>query len=50
EAKMILLAVSAVGVSYDDVTEKLETEGVDKFIVSWGELVDTVATALENAK
>lgn len=49
EAKMILLAVSAVGVSYDDVTAKLETEGVDKFIVSWGELVDTVATALENA-
>lgn len=50
EAKMILLAVSAVGVSYDDVTEKLETEGVEKFIVSWGELVETVATALENAQ
>jgi transaldolase len=50
EAKMILLAVSAVGVSYDEATEKLETEGVDKFIVSWHELVETVATALESAK
>jgi len=50
EAKMILFAVSAVGVSYDEATEKLETEGVDKFIVSWNELVETVATALESAK
>ena len=50
EAKMLLLAVSAVGVSYDDATEKLEHEGVEKFVVSWGELVDTVAAALEGAK
>ncbi len=50
EAKMILLAVAAVGVDYDAVTEKLEAEGVEKFIVSWGELVDTVAAALEGAK
>lgn len=50
ESKMILLAVSAVGVSYDDVTEKLEQEGVDKFNVSWGELVDSVSAALEAAK
>ena len=47
---MLLLAVSAVGVSYDDATEKLEHEGVEKFVVSWGELVDTVAAALEGAK
>jgi len=50
DAAAILAAVAAVGVSYDEATEKLETEGVDKFIVSWGELVDTVATALEGAK
>ena len=49
-AKMVLLAVSAVGVSYDDVTELLEREGVDKFIVSWGELVESVAKALQAAK
>jgi transaldolase len=50
DAAAILAAVASVGVSYDEATEKLETEGVDKFIVSWGELVDTVATALEGAK
>jgi transaldolase len=49
-AKMVLLAVSAVGVDYDDVTELLEREGVEKFIISWGELVESVAKALEAAK
>ncbi len=50
QAQSILNAVAAAGVSYDEATEKLETEGVDKFIVSWNELVETVATALEGAK
>lgn len=49
-AKMILLAVSAVGVDYDDVTDLLEREGVEKFIISWGELVESVANALQAAK
>ena len=49
-AKMVLLAVSAVGVDYDDVTELLEREGVEKFIISWGELVESVANALKAAK
>ena len=35
---------------YDDVTAVLEKEGVEKFIVSWGELLDTVTAALEAAK
>ena len=50
EAREVMAAVAEAGVSYDDVTELLETEGVDKFIVSWSELVETVATALEAAK
>lgn len=50
EARAVMHAVAEVGVSYDDVTNLLETEGVDKFIVSWGELVDTVSNALEAAK
>ena len=49
-AKMVLLAVSAVGVDYDEVTDLLEREGVEKFIISWGELVESVAKALEAAK
>ncbi|MEY2815842.1 MAG: Transaldolase [Actinomycetota bacterium] len=50
EARGILAALAAVGVSYDDVTELLETEGVDKFIISWNELVASVEAALEAAK
>lgn len=50
EANMILLAVAASGVDYDDVTELLEREGVDKFIVSWNELLESVTAALAAAK
>ena len=50
EAEAIMAAVAAAGVSYDDVTELLETEGVDKFIVSWNELLESVTNALNAAK
>ena len=50
DAKAVLDAVGEVGVSYDEATEKLETEGVEKFIVSWNELLESVSTALESAK
>ena len=39
-----------LGISYDDVTALLEKEGVEKFVVSWNELLDTVSAALEAAK
>ena len=32
----------ALGIGYDDVTAVLETEGVEKFSVSWTELLDTI--------
>jgi transaldolase len=50
EANMILLAVAACGVDYDDVTELLEREGVEKFIISWNELLESVTGALASAK
>ncbi|WP_430646417.1 transaldolase [Agromyces sp. GXS1127] len=50
EAGRVLDALAKVGVDYDDVTELLEREGVDKFIVSWNELLDTVRSALEAAR
>jgi len=49
-ANDVLNALAAQGVSYDDVTALLEKEGVEKFIVSWNELLDTVTAALEAAK
>ena len=50
QARADLDALAALGISYDEVTALLESEGVDKFIVSWNELLDTVAAALEAAK
>ncbi|ANJ26964.1 transaldolase [Agromyces aureus] len=49
-ATAVLDALASVGVSYDDVTALLEREGVEKFIVSWHELLDTVTGALEGAR
>ncbi|MGV8896471.1 MAG: transaldolase [Rhodoglobus sp.] len=49
-ANNTLDALAALGISYDEVTALLEKEGVEKFIVSWNELLDTVAAALEAAK
>ena len=50
EAQAVLEELAAVGVDYDDVTYTLEREGVEKFNVSWSELLDTVTAALEAAK
>ncbi|HEU4466009.1 MAG TPA: transaldolase [Agromyces sp.] len=50
DAGRVLDALASVGVDYDDVTLLLEREGVDKFIVSWKELLETVRGALEAAR
>jgi len=39
-------SMAAVGVDYDDVMDVLETEGVDKFIASWNDLVSDVESQL----
>ena len=49
EANKGLDAIS-VHVSYPEVVEKLEVEGLSKFDVSWEELLQTVREALEQAK
>lgn len=50
EAREVLAALADLGISYDEVTALLEREGVEKFIVSWNELLDTVSAALEAAR
>jgi transaldolase len=50
QAREVLASIEALGVSYDEVVTLLEKEGVDKFIVSWNELVATVSSALESTK
>ena len=49
ESNKVLDAISAY-VSYPEVVEKLEVEGLSKFDVSWEELLQTVREALEQAK
>ena len=49
ESNNVLDAISAY-VSYTEVVEKLEVEGLSKFDVSWEELLQTVREALEQAK
>lgn len=46
-AKEFMQDLSAAGVDFAEVTQKLEDEGVSKFITSWDELVDSVTSALE---
>ena len=41
--------LAAVGVSYDDVVRTLEDEGVDKFAVSWNQLLETIRTEMDKA-
>jgi len=43
EAKQVFEQVAAAGVDYDDVTDRLEREGVQKFIDSLTELLDGIA-------
>jgi len=49
EARSTMAALAQVGVDMDDVTALLEREGVEKFVVSWHELLDTVKASLAQA-
>jgi transaldolase len=50
EAQQVMDDLAAVGISYDEVVDVLEREGVEKFEASWNELVETVQTALDDVK
>ncbi|MEZ5190695.1 MAG: hypothetical protein R2717_07555 [Schumannella sp.] len=49
-ARQVLDDLAALGVDYDEVTALLEKEGVEKFVVSWNELLDIVTAALESSR
>lgn len=50
DSRDVLAGIEKLGISYDEVVSLLEAEGVEKFIVSWNELVATVSSALESTK
>ncbi|MDQ3096456.1 MAG: transaldolase, partial [Actinomycetota bacterium] len=47
DAQQVIDRLEKVGVSYDEVVQAVEDEGVDKFAKSWKELQDTVEAALK---
>ena len=50
DAESVLAAVDQLGISYDEVTQQLEDEGVAKFIDSWHDLLGTVDKALHQGR
>jgi len=46
ESRQVFARLEALGISYDDVVQVLEDEGVSKFAVSWNELLETIRTEL----
>ena len=49
DARQVMKDLADAGIDYDDVIATLEQEGVDKFVKSWNELLDTVKNSLEGA-
>jgi len=47
ESDLVLNDLDRLGIDYAEVTEQLETEGLQKFEVSWVELLETVERALQ---
>ncbi len=50
DANATLNALDGLGISYNDVVAVLESEGLDKFVASWKELLTDVETALTAAR
>ncbi|GAB3070160.1 transaldolase [Intrasporangium mesophilum] len=50
EASTVLDDLDAIGVSYTEVVDLLEDEGVEKFEKAWGELMDGVTTEMEKVR
>ncbi len=49
KSRKVFDELEALGISYDDVVKVLEDQGVEKFAVSWNELLDTIKTEMAKA-
>lgn len=48
-AEQTVAELAALGIDLEAVAQELEAEGVDKFIISWQELLDTLAAGIAKA-
>jgi transaldolase len=46
QSRAVFQALEQLGIHYDDVVQVLEDQGVEKFAVSWNELLDTIKTEM----
>ena len=46
ESRALFASLEALGISYDDVVQVLEDEGVSKFEASWSEMLATIKNEL----
>ncbi len=49
-AAAVLAEIAAQGISYDDVVDTLEREGVEKFVTAWDELLNSISGELERLR
>lgn len=49
DARALIAQLEEQGISYDDVVDVLEIEGLEKFDASWAELLETVSNELDKA-
>ena len=49
ESQEVVDGLAALGIAMDDVTAQLETEGVEKFVVAWQQLLASVQAGLDAA-
>ena len=47
DAQSVLDSLGELGISYDDVVQVLEEEGIEKFETSWKELIDSIESELQ---
>ena len=50
DSRTVLADLAKLGISYDDVVDVLEQEGVSKFSASWHEVLDTLKVQLEGGQ
>jgi transaldolase len=50
EVRQVLSQLAALGIDYDEVTTRLEEEGLEMFDTSWRELSDQLAMTLHHPR
>ncbi|MBA3744629.1 transaldolase [Sporichthya sp.] len=46
DARQVLADLAGIGISYDEVVDRLEREGVEKFVTAWNDLLASVGSEL----